>query len=759
MKRILIIFFVACFGMSSLCCAQQKVATIFAERPKVALVLSGGGARGAAHIGVIRMIEEMQIPIDMVTGTSMGAIVGALYAIGYTADEMDSLLMVQDWNMLLSNGVPRTMLPYVQRRAEQQYQVNIPYTKKGRTEESARYRDAGIKVQKHSLREFPKVLARPGLIDGQNILNLFSELTVAYHDSLHYNCLSRQYACVATDLVTGDAVVLNQGFLAESMRASMSIPGVFYPIYKDGQVLVDGGVVNNYPVDVARAMGADIVIGVDLSTREASVQSLQTFPAIFERLIGTLGSDLRRRNVQSTDVLIRPQVSAFPVMGFDTVRLSQLIAIGYETAQKHADALAEVKKLTEVSVCAADCQLDDVRGDAGPFLIAEVDAVPEVQSQLAQCGIVGGSLVTATALSDAIERVYGLGIYASVQYHLLGDEACRLVVEVTPNPHSLVGLGLRFDSEETAAAQLSIGLNSLQLVGPKFDFTTRLSINPWAEVHAAYAFSRQIQVNTALKCWYSDVNRLYRKSNHALEYHFYGADVFLSGLLSRYYDLRFGARYDYFLLRNFVSGESLDEVYSYNGRHNSYIGLYAAWCNDLFDAAYLPTSGYAYAWEAAFNINSQRAGGGDFFSMQAMTSAAWPLGRFTVLQPSLHLRWLFGEDIPLIYGNSLGGYLSGRYMRQQMPFVGFVGCEFVARYLTVLGMELRQQLLPDTYMSVIANYAHSANEFSRMFHVRGMWGLALGLTYNTTIGPLSFNGYWNDYFHRLGAYVSFGYDF
>ena len=759
MKRYLIILFTACIGMSSLCSAQPEVVTIFAERPKVALVLSGGGARGAAHVGVIRLIEEMQIPIDMVTGTSMGAIVGALYAIGYTADEMDSLLMVQDWDMLLSNGVPRAMQPYVQRKAEQQYQVNIPYTKKGRTETTARYRDAGIKVQKHSLRGFPKVLARPGLIDGQNLLNLFTELTMAYHDSLHYRSLPRQYACVATDLVTGDAVVLDQGFLAESMRASMSIPGVFYPIYKDNQVLVDGGVVNNYPVDVARAMGADIVIGVDLSTGDTSVQSLQSFPAIFERLIGTLGSELRRRNVQSTDVLIRPQVSAFPVMGFDTVHLSQLVNIGYETAQKHKEALERVKKQTEVTASAGSNQSEVPGTDTGLYLIAEIDAVPEVRLQLAQCGIVEGGVTTPKALSDAIERVYGLGIYASVQYHLLGDEACRLVVEAVPNPHSQVELGLRFDSEETAAAQFSVGVNRLQQVGPKFDFTTRLSMNPWVEVHGAYAFCRQGQVNAALKCWYSDVNRLYSKNNQTLDYHFYGGDVYLSGLLSRYYDLRLGVRYDYFLLHNLTGGDLLDAAYLISGRHDSYVGVYAAWRNDLFDAPYLPTSGYAYAWEVVYNSNMQRYGGGDFFSLQASTSAAWPLGRFTVLQPSLHLRWLFGDDIPLVYGNSLGGYLPGRYLRQQLPFVGFVGCEFTACYLTVLGVELRQQLLSDVYLSAIANYANSANRFSEMFGVKGMWGLALGLTYNTTIGPLSFNGYWNDQYHRLGAYVSLGYDF
>ena len=147
MKRFFATVCVVLLCVVPMCYAQQGGDVTGAERPKVALVLSGGGARGAAHVGVIRLIEEMQIPIDYVAGTSMGAIIGALYSIGYTADEMDSLLMAQDWKLLLSNNVPRFMLPYAQRMAEQNYQVNVPYVNNVRTESNARYRDAGIKVR------------------------------------------------------------------------------------------------------------------------------------------------------------------------------------------------------------------------------------------------------------------------------------------------------------------------------------------------------------------------------------------------------------------------------------------------------------------------------------------------------------------------------------------------------------------------------------------------------------------------------------
>ena len=165
MKRLLLLPIVLWLCMVASAYAEQD--TTLPSRPKVGLVLSGGGARGAAHVGVIRLLEEMQIPVDYVAGTSMGAIVGALYAIGYTADEMDSLLMVQNWKILLSNDIPRTMQPYAQRVNKMRYQVNVPYENNAPYENSARYQDAGIKVRKTSLRTFPKVLARPGLIDGQ----------------------------------------------------------------------------------------------------------------------------------------------------------------------------------------------------------------------------------------------------------------------------------------------------------------------------------------------------------------------------------------------------------------------------------------------------------------------------------------------------------------------------------------------------------------------------------------------------------------
>ena len=726
-------------------------------RPKVALVLSGGGARGAAHIGAIRFIEEMRIPIDIVTGTSMGAIIGALYAIGYTPDEMDSLLMEQDWNMLLSNDVPRPLQPYILRQTEQQYQINIPYTSNGRSEGTARYRDAGIKVQKHSLRKFPKVLTRPGLIDGQNLSNLFTQLTIAYHDSVSFHDFPRSFACVATDLVKGDAVVLDRGFLAESMRASMSIPGVFYPIYKGGQVLVDGGVVNNYPVDVARSMGADIVIGVDLSGNTTPSDILQTFPGIFECLISTLGSDLRRRNIQSTDILIRPQVRSFPVMGFDTTRLSQLVQIGYRAAQGQKEELEELRN--RLMIAPSPSVDPDIPALSSPqsYLLSQIECSDDIRLMLRNDGFTEGTMVTSSQLTEMIERIYGLGIYSAVKYHLLGNGPYILDIETQPNPTNQVELGLRFDSEETASLLLNVGINRLQFNGPKFDLTTRFSLNPSIEGHAAYAFHQSLQANIALRYRISDVNRIYGKSNHAFSFQCYDADVYLSNLLSCYYDLRLGARYEQFLVHSLLPDAF--PTSSYCSSNTPYFTCYVSLCNDLLNASYFPTTGYAYGIEAAYTISSQKRSNGAFFTIQGYASSAFALGNTTTIQPSLHLRWMFGDAIPFVYGNVMGGYLAGRYLRQQIPFMGFIGYEFMHRQLTVAGIGVRQLLFSDVYLSLIANYGSSVDKLERIFNTQGVWGMSLGLTYNTTIGPLSAYGYWNDRFHRLGAYLSVGYDF
>ena len=230
------------------------------ESRKVGLVLSGGGALGMAHIGVLKMIEKYEIPIDYVTGTSMGAIIGALYASGYSASEIEEIIDSIGWIDLLSDKTERKYRALADR---EQFEKSI------------------------ILLNFEKLKPKlpEGLIYGQNIYNLLSLLTWHVREIKDFNDLPIPFKCVATDIQTGEAVVLEKGNLVDAVRASMAIPSVFSAIEIDGKLLVDGGVVRNIPVSDVKEMGADIVIASDVSTPRYSKEELDSFPIVIDQLI------------------------------------------------------------------------------------------------------------------------------------------------------------------------------------------------------------------------------------------------------------------------------------------------------------------------------------------------------------------------------------------------------------------------------------------------------------------------------------------
>ena len=275
------------------------------QRKKVGVVLSGGGAKGMAHIKALKVIEEAGIPIDYIAGTSMGAIVGGLYAIGYTPEQLDSMVRKQNWTFLLSDRVKRSSMSLTDRERSERFIVSIPFTKT------------------------PKDAASGGIVKGQNLANLFSDLTMGYHDSINFNKLPIPFACVAANVVNGEPIVFHDGILSTAMRASMAIPGVFTPVRKDSMVLVDGGIVNNYPADVVKAMGADIIIGVDLGTSDLKqLERINTPWDIVGQIVALHGYEKYGPNKEQTDLLFRPNTDPYNSASFGETALDTLIDRG-----------------------------------------------------------------------------------------------------------------------------------------------------------------------------------------------------------------------------------------------------------------------------------------------------------------------------------------------------------------------------------------------------------------------------------------------
>ncbi|MEZ4809645.1 MAG: patatin-like phospholipase family protein [Allomuricauda sp.] len=284
--------------------------------PKVGLVLSGGGAKGLAHIGAIKVIEEAGIKVDYIGGTSMGAIVGALYASGYSAQELDSIFRVTDFAGMIQDNVPRGAKTFYEKDDSERYALSLPFT------------DFNV--------SFPQAIS-----GGQNIYNELVRLLFHVKDVHDFKKLPIPFLCIATNVETGEEVLLDGGYLPEAIMASGTFPSLFEPSEIDDQILIDGGVVNNYPIDQIRELGADVIIGVDVQHSLSTRESLASATEILLQINNYRTVNDMKKKAEKTDIYIRPDIDEFSVIDFD--RSKEIVASGEEAAR------AKMKELQELA--------------------------------------------------------------------------------------------------------------------------------------------------------------------------------------------------------------------------------------------------------------------------------------------------------------------------------------------------------------------------------------------------------------------------
>src|SRR2546430_2224305 len=297
---------------------QPGAAQLSAHRPRVGLVLSGGGARGAAHIGVLKILEQMRVPIDAIAGTSMGAVVGGLYASGLSARDIEKIMTSINWQDAFRDRPPREDLTLRRKQEDESFLVKFPL---------------GVRAG--------HILLPKGLVQGQGLTQMLRRLTLPVARMSDFDRLPTPFRAVATDLESGDAVVMGSGDLTSAMRASLSAPGVFAPVEREGRLLVDGGIADNIPVDIARAMGVDVVIVVDVGFPLLPRRQLSSAPVISSQMLAIL----IRRNAQAQLATLTPQdILIQPALGdassFDFGIVARVIAMGEAAARGKAGQLA-----------------------------------------------------------------------------------------------------------------------------------------------------------------------------------------------------------------------------------------------------------------------------------------------------------------------------------------------------------------------------------------------------------------------------------
>ncbi len=657
-----------CLGLLSLLLASPALAQTTAapdaavvSKPRVALVLSGGGARGISHVGVLKVLEEARVPVDVIVGTSMGAIIGGLYASGMGADDLEREILAVDWGDVFERREPRQLLS--QRRKEEDFELS-PVLQLG-------FRDGEFRLP-------------TGAVSTRSLEMLLRRYTLSTRLLATFDGLPTPFRAVATDMETGKAVVMDHGDLAAALRASMSVPGVFSPLEVDGRILGDGGLVNNLPVDVARRMGADVIIAVNIGTPLAGRETLGSLLGITTQMVNIL----TEQNVQASiatltpsDLLLEPPLGKLTSADFDQAKA--LVGIGTDHARSMREALARFA-VDEASYAqwraARGMNAQAYAERMGQVKAVRFEGVPEARAQqLAHTlDTAPGQRVDVKQIETDLQKLAASGDYDRVDYRLereRGNTDETLVVSLRENdwgPNYLrLGMDLRTDFEGRGAFNLLISHNRHWLNDLGAEWRNRLQLG---ETLAGYSELYQPlgQANEAFVAAYTDASlkrvEVYGSDGSAQgigrrQGLRLGTDIgWPIGLLGRYGDLRVGLQLGLNkAVPELVSAGVLDPGEVISSQKWRDAGVRAAVISDQLDFANFPSSGYRLQGEVAAGRRSLDSGASTGFSrLETSGTAVHTWGRHSF---NLGGRFARATQIPIgaIDEYSLGGFqqLSG----------------------------------------------------------------------------------------------------
>lgn len=761
LKKLLLSFLVILMVAGSVPAQKNAKDAKPQKRIKVGLVLCGGGAKGAAHIGAIKKLEEVGIQPDVIVGTSMGALIGGLYAMGYTSSQMDTIISNADWDYLLSDNIKREDMNFSVKQEDDKYFISIPFS------------SLAIENLTSKKKEEKKGFSLPGgFVKGNNVLNLLNGLAVGYQDSIDFRTLPIPFACIATDLATGDEVVLDHGYLPLSMRASMAIPGFFAPVTIDGKVLVDGGVVNNFPVDVAKQMGANIVIGVDVQSDLASAEDLKSIDAVLMQLIGLMGNDRFMENQKNTDIYIRPDVSKYGTLSFTKEAVDSLMYNGYKAADERDEMLRALAKLIgenrDEKLVNRAVEIDKTRLKIGTITLDGVDDWDR-KWLLKLAGLQEHTVVSGVQINNALSLFTGTQAFSQITYTLTknqdteagsGVPEYNLRFKFLKGASNIVSIGARYDTEEAAAMLVRLGINQSALHGSKGDLTARLSLNPYLKLGYDYVFRTFPRLEVEYTIAKKDVNIYSDKTaRNNIAFVYQGLEAAFANIkYFRNFNTRIGTRMENFKFSKFMTERDVEERI----RAKTYFSIFGRAIMDTRDSRYFPESGHYLQIDASAYLLGIHHDFKPFTSFRLDFSTIIPLRNGFAVQPHVYGRINIRNRMEIPFYNFIGGSEPSRYFEHQIPFIGINYANAFDNSVSVFRVDVRKKVGKKHYFYAIVNYLRTDKSADKMlsFDRKGYWGIGSQYSMQTKLGPLSFNLHWSDINKKkIGAYLSFGYFF
>ncbi|WP_339609952.1 patatin-like phospholipase family protein [uncultured Planktosalinus sp.] len=742
MKRI-VVFITALFFMN-LSFSQEQ------EDVKVGLVLSGGGAKGLAHIGVLEEIEKAGVRIDYIGGTSMGAIIGGLYAAGYTAKELDSIFQVIDFDELIQDNLPRAAKTFYEKNDSEKYAITLPFD--------------GFKIS------FPTSLSK-----GQNLFNLLSKLTEHVSDVEDFSKLPIPFFCVATNVESGTSVILNNGNLPQAMSASGALPSLFSPLEINDELLIDGGVTNNYPINEVKKMGADIIIGIDVQDSLLTRESLNSAIDVLVQINNYRTIRDMKTKRKLTDIYIHPDIREFSVISFD--KGDAIIEAGREQGKLFSEelkALAErqvprnrikVKKPKTDSLKIDEVTISGISNYTRAYVLGKLKLKTPVKT-------------TYQKFSEGINNLTATGNFNQINYFLKENQNHENILELqlseTPS-RNLLRLGIHYDDLYKSAALINItGKRILQkndiasfdlILGDNIRYNFDYYIDKgyyWSiGVRSRYNnFKKNVPFELFPPEIVDGVNSV---ANIEVRHEDFTNQFYVQTLFQQIFSLGLGAEHKYLLFKS----NTLQNANQNNNaifEDTNYYSAYGYLILDTRDNKYFPEKGVLF--DSKFNFYAFANGLNDpTFEQFSIAKATIGYTYSPFQNISLSLTSEGGFKIGGEGTSTLDFFVGGYGFQSVNNFVHMFGYDaFSIRGDTFLKTTLRMdyEVYKKTYLSAVANIA---NVGDKLFESTA-WlenvphrGYALGLATESFIGPIEVFYSYSTEIKQSNWYVSLGFWF
>ncbi|MFT7250294.1 MAG: NTE family protein [Flavobacterium sp.] len=707
------------------------------KKPKIGLVLSGGGAKGLAHIGVLKVVDSLNIKIDYIGGTSMGAIIGGLYASGYSGKEIEYAFSQMDVEKLIQDFVPRSSKGFNQKRNDELYFLTLPFKKF-------------------------KISSPRGLSKGMYNFNTLSRLTYHVRDIKDFSKLPIPFFCVATDIETGEEVLLKQGTLSKAMIASGALPTLYNPVELDGKLLVDGGVKNNYPVEELIRLGAEIVIGVDVQEGLKDRLELQSVTSVLMQISNFNTIEKMKNKILLTDIYIKPDVMGMSVLSFDKSEI--IIKKGKEATVSQIEKLAKLQSKNKIekekvqvsdSIAINNLSINDLNNYTRAYVLGKLNFNQNEK-------------ITFKKFEKGINSLNATDNYASILYNF--DNKNNLTFNLKENQiNTFIKFGMHYDDLYKSALLINLtkkklfsknDVASLDIVlGDNF----RYNFDYYIDNGFYWSFGINSRLNTFNKNIQNDFNSGTTFTNLDInsiniDFSDFSNQIFLETIFSKLFLIGTGVELKHLKIQS-PTLQNVTPVFD----KSDYFSVFGNVKYDSFDKKYFPKSGWylngeikSYLFSSNFNNNFQR-----FSTIKGDVGIVKTFFQKVSLKFQSELGSIIGERSIPYFDFILGGYGYNKINN----FQHFLGYDYLSlsgsSYIKGTAM-VEYEILKKNYINITANYANIGNkifESTDWFSYPKFSGYAVGYGYDSLIGPIEIKHSWSPETRDHFTWFSIGYWF